>query len=296
MRFSSVMQGGYRKGGSVLVLATFVMVMVMLMMALPARADVLVSPQRVYLDDDKRSTTVTLRNPSAGPRTYRLEWLEHSMSEDGVYREYKEGEALKHSPASPYLRLSPRQVTVQPNSNQSVRVEFKPGKEMKPGEYRSHMIFRVVEALSEPMSVQNIVGEGDNKGMTLVVSMQMSVAIPVVVRHQVTETPQVKIVSVDVVPAAAPGQPLQLAVLMESRGLVGSIGRVSVDMQRNAGAAVERIGAADGISIFAEVGKRRLVVSLRDSSIPTGAWVRVAYEGVDEYAGILWDEKVFQVK
>lgn len=293
MRISSVMQGWYRKGGSVVVLTT--LIMAMLLLALPVRADILVSPQRVYLDDDKRSTTVILRNPSAGPRTYRLEWIEQRMSEDGVYSEYKEGEVPKHSQASPYLRLSPRQITVQPNSNQSVRVEFKPGKEMKPGEYRSHMIFRVVEALSEPMTVQKIAGDGDNKGMTLMVSMQMSIAIPVVVRHQVTETPQVKIASVDVVPAATPGQPLQLAVLMESAGLVGCIGRVSVDMQRDAGAAVERIGAADNISIFAEVGKRRLVVNLRDSSIPAGAWVRVAYEGVDEYAGILWDEKVFQV-
>ncbi|MDZ4261215.1 MAG: hypothetical protein U1B30_02660 [Pseudomonadota bacterium] len=290
MRFSPVMQGWYRKSGSVLVLIA------LLMLALPVRADVLVSPQRVSLDDDKRSATVILRNPSAGPRTYRLEWIEQRMSEDGVYSAYKEGEEQKHASASPYLRLSPRQITVQPNSNQSIRVEFKPGKEMKPGEYRSHLIFRVVEELSEPVSVQKIVGEGDNKGMTLMVSMQMSVAIPVVVRHQVTETPQVKIASVEVVPATEPEQPLQLAVLMESKGLVGCIGRVSVDMQRNAGAAVERIGSADNISIFAEVGKRLLVVNLRDSSIPAGAWVRVAYEGIDEYAGILWDEKVFQVK
>ncbi len=293
MHFSSVAHGWYRKCGSMAVLVAFILAM---LLALPLRADVLVSPQRVYLDDDKRSATVILRNPSSGPRTYRLEWLEQRMSEDGVYSEYKEGEEQKHASASPYLRLSPRQITVLPNSNQSVRVEFKPGKGMKPGEYRSHMIFRVVEELSEPMSVQKIMGEGDNKGMTLMVSMQMSVAIPVVVRHQVAETPQVKIASVDVVPATELGQPLQLAVLMESSGLAGCVGRVSVDMQRNAGAAVERIGTADNISIFAEVGKRRLVVNLRDSSIPAGAWVRVAYEGVDEYAGILWDEKVFQIR
>ncbi len=71
MRVSSVMQGWYRKGGSVVVLATFIMAM---LLALPVRADVLISPLRVYLDDDKRSAVVILRNPSEGSRTYRLAW------------------------------------------------------------------------------------------------------------------------------------------------------------------------------------------------------------------------------
>lgn len=89
MRFSWVIQGWYRKSGPMVVLVTFILAM---LLALPARADVLVSPQRVSLDDDKRSTTVILRNPSAGPRTYRLEWIEQRMSEDGVYSAYKDGE------------------------------------------------------------------------------------------------------------------------------------------------------------------------------------------------------------
>lgn len=290
MRFSSVMQGWYHKGGSVVVLAA--LIMAMLMVALPVRAEVLVSPMRVYLDDEKRTAAVILRNPSAGPRTYRLEWLEQRMSEDGVYSEYKEGEALKHSPASPYLRLSPRQITVQPNSNQSVRVEYRPGKDMAAGEYRSHLIFRVVEEISEPYSTQKIAGGED--GMTLMVSMQLSVAIPVVVKHQVAEAPQVKIASVDIVPATAAGQPLQLAVLLQRSSPGGSIGQVIVDMQRNADSAVERIGNAGNIGLFAEVNQRRVVLNLRDSNIPAGAWVRVAYEGTDEYAEVLWDEKIFQ--
>lgn len=292
MRCSLMKQSFYRKSGSILILTT--LVMAMLILAMPARAEVLVSPLRVYLDDDKRSATVILRNPSQGPRTYRLEWLEQSMSEDGVYSEYKEGETLKHSPASPYLRLSPRQITVQPNSNQSVRVEYRPGKDMAAGEYRSHLIFRVVEELSEPYSTQKIAGGEDDKGMTLMVSMQLSVAIPVVVRHQVAEAPQVKIASVDVVPATGPGQPLQLAVLIQRSGLAGSIGQVIVDMQRSADSAVERIGNAGNIGLFADIGQRRVVLNLRDNNIPAGAWVRVAYEGTDEYAGVLWDEKVFQ--
>lgn len=287
MRCNPVMPGSYRKGGSLLV------VMALLMLALPVRAEMLVSPLRVHLDDDKRVAMVILRNPSDGPRTYRLEWLEQRMAEDGIYSEYKPGEAMKHSPASPYLRLSPRQITVQPNSNQSVRVEYRPGKEMAPGEYRSHLMFRVVEEVSEPYSVEKM---GDDKGMTLTLNMQLNIAIPVVVKHQLSEPPQVKIASVDTLPPPAPGQAAQLSILLQRTGLSGSFGQLVVDMQRNADAPVERIGMAENISVFADVPQRRVVLNLRDANIPAGAWLRVAYEGMDEYAGTLWDEQIFQVR
>lgn len=290
MRFSLVMQGWYRKGGSVVVLATFIMAM---LLALPVRADVLISPLRVYLDDDKRSAVVILRNPSEGSRTYRLEWVENRMGEDGVFYEYKERDVITHSPASPYLRLSPRQVTVQAKSNQSVRVEYRPGKDMAPGEYRSHLLFRVVEELSEPYNVQKI---DDGKGMTVTLNMQLSVAIPVLVKHMVKEAPKVKIASVDTIPATVSGQQVQLSVLLQRSGQAGSFGQMVVDMQRSTNAPLERIGIAENISIYADVTQRRVVLNLRESVIPTGAWLRVAYEGMDEYADILWDEKVFQAR
>jgi len=128
------------------------------------------------------------------------------MSEDGVYSQYKEGETPKHAPASPYLRLSPRQLTVQPGTNQTVRIQYRPGKDMKPGEYRSHLLFSVVPEFSGPTSVSTIKGEGEKEGMTLKLSMQMSVVISEVAGHQLSEPPVVNIASVEPMPAMAPGQ------------------------------------------------------------------------------------------
>lgn len=164
---------------------------------------------------------------------------------------------------------------------------------MAPGEYRSHLLFRVVEELSEPYNVQKFDGA---KGMTVTLNMQLSVAIPVLVKHMVKEAPKVKIASVDTIPAATPGQQVQLSVLLQRNGQVGSFGQMVVDMQRSTNAPVERIGIAENISIYADVTQRRVVLNLRESVIPTGAWLRVAYEGMDEYADILWDEKVFQAR
>ncbi len=275
------------------VVGVAVLALAILFVGSPVRADMLVSPLRVHLDKDHQTASVILRNPSDGSRTYRLEWIEQRMSEDGVYSQYKEGETVLHAPASSYLRLSPRQITVPPRGNQRVRIHYRPGADMAPGEYRSHLLFRVVGKLSEPHSVSKIDG-GD--GMTLMLNMQLSVAIPVVVRHQTDEPPQVKISEVTPLPSTAPGQTARLAVVLQRSGLGGSFGRVVVDMQTSPEAPVERIGLSDNVSVFAEIDRRRLVLNLRDQNIPAGAWLRVAYEGLDEFKGLLWDEQVFQIR
>ena len=275
-----------------LVLPSFAAVILMLL-SITAQADVLVSPLRVHLDESNQTAAVIVRNPSDGPRTYRLEWIEQRMTEEGTYIKYKEGEEVQHRPASPYLRVSPRQVTVPARSNQSVRVNYRPASNMAPGEYRSHLLFSVIPELSNPLSVQTI-DKGD--GITLELSMQLSIAIPVVVTHQLDEMPQVTIAEVEPLPASALGQSAQLAVVIQRSGLGGSFGKVVVDMQVDSEAPVERIGMADNISVYAEMDQRRLVLKLRDQQIPTGAWLRVAYEGAAEYKGVLWAEQVFQTR
>ena len=287
MHFSQATRYLYRKAGQIILALATMLVFV------PVQADMLVSPLRVHLDKDNQTAAVVLRNPSDGSRTYRLEWIEQRMSKDGVYSKYKEGETIRHSPASPYLRLSPRQITVPPGGNQRVRIHYRPAADMAAGEYRSHLLFRVVGDLSEPYSVSKIDG---GKGMSLVLNMQLSVAIPVVVRHLNDEPPQVKITEVTPLPSTAPGQSAQLAVVLQRSGLGGSFGRLVVDMQTDSDTPVERIGISDNVSVFSEMNQRRLVLNLRERQLPAGAWLRVAYEGLDEYKGLLWDEQVFQIR
>ncbi len=279
-----------RSGQTLAIVAT--MIVVMLQSTL-VQADMLVSPLRVYLDETNKTASVILRNPSSGPRTYRLEWIEQRMSVDGVYSQYKEGEVVQHSPASPYLRLSPRQITVPPKGNQSVRIHYRPSSDMEQGEYRSHLIFRVVPEISEPYSVSEL---DAGEGISLKLNMQLSVAIPVIISHQLSEPPEAKIKEVEPLPATTPGQSVQLAVVIQRSGMRGSFGHIVVEMQAGPEAAVERIGFVDNISLFADMEQRRVILNLRDQQIPSGAWLRVAYEGMTEFRGHLWDEQVFQIR
>lgn len=255
-----------------------------------AHADMLVSPVRVLMDDDNRSATLVLRNPSDGSRTYRLSWEDKRAKENGGYTAVSEDEEWPS--AKDMVRLSPRQITVGPRENQTVRFSWRPPADLPAGEYRSHVLLEVIPDISEPTATLG--GEIPEDGVGIQVFMQMSFSIPVVVRHD-TDTPEVSIGEVKAVPLGD-GEQLGLELTFNRAGNASSYGKVSVEMQRDTDSPVEKIGEFGDLSIFQEIEKRKITVALRDTQIPSGAWVRIAYEGQNEYQGVLWAEKVFQAK
>lgn len=255
-----------------------------------AYADMLISPTRVLMDDTNRNTTLVLRNPSDGSRTYRLSWQDKRVDENGGYTMITEGEEWPS--AKGMVRISPRQITVGSNENQTVRFNWRPPADLPSGEYRSHLLLEVIPDISEPIATLGNKAAEDGVGVQ--VFMQMSFSIPVVVRHN-TDAPKVSIEDVKAV-AIKDGKHLGLQLTFDRAGNASSYGRVSVEMQRNSNSPVEQIGEYGELSIFQEVSRRKITIPLRDARIPEGAWVRVAYEGLNEYTGILWDEKVFQAK
>lgn len=262
--------------------------------SLPVKADMLISPVRLLLQQSGETANFVLRNPSDGPRTYRLEWIEQAQTRDGVGERYEDGASIPHPQAAPYLRFTPRQITVEPRSNQTVRVNFRPDEGLPPGEYRSHLLFRVVPEVSEPVS-RSTIGAG-GEGIQLTLDMQLSIAVPVVIRYRLDEMPTVKISQVTPVIANRPDQQTQLGVLLKHDGRSSSFGRVTVDMQTSATGEVKRIGMLENISVFPDVGERHLTLSLSEKQFPPGALIRVTYEGADEYRGRIWDEQVLQVR
>jgi len=257
----------------------------------PAYADMVISPTRVFMDTDNRSATLILRNSSTGARTYRLSWEDKRAKENGSYAMITDEDEWQYS-AQDMIRLSPRQITVGPGENQTVRFSYRPPADLQPGEYRSHLLLKVIPDISEPTASIDTSGPEDNVGVR--VFMQMSFSIPVVVRHN-TEAPQISISKVKAVPVKK-GERLGLELTFNRVGNASSYGRVSVEMQRDADSPVEIIGERGELSIFHELDERTLTIPLREARIPEGALVRVAYEGLKEYKGTLWAEKVFQAE
>lgn len=255
-----------------------------------ATADMLISPTRVLLNDANSSATLILRNPSEGPRTYRLSWEDKRSSESGSYTMI--GDSEEWPTAKNMVRLSPRQITVGPGENQTVRFSWRPPADLPSGEYRSHLLLQVIPEVSEPTATMS--SNGPQEGVGVQVFMQMSFSIPVVVRHD-ADTPTVSMSSVKAVPTND-GKNLGLELIFNRAGDASSYGKVSVEMQADVNSPVEQIGYYGELSIYHEVDQRKVTIPLRDATIPAGAVVRVAYEGLNEYEGVLWAEQVFQTK
>lgn len=257
----------------------------LLLLSTAVRADLLITPTRVVLDDRSRSAVVTLMNRSTRTRTYRIEWIEQKMTSEGDYVPIEAPQA-SDAIASPMLRHSPRRVTIAPGEYQKVRINLRKPKDLAAGEYRSHMLFRV-----EPDKGAASSGDAPEKGASLQVQVNLSFSIPVIVRHGRGPT-TASIAGVGVQPGRNGGN--ELVVDIKREGNYSPFGRISAYLQDPSGNE-ERIGLLNNVAVFMETPQRRLHIPLQRSNFPAGSRLRVSYEGDDEYEGRMWDQKAFQV-
>lgn len=271
--------------------ARIVALMVCVLIWSDAHADMLISPTRAALSTENRQTELVLRNTSDGARTYRLGWEDKRVVDDrGTYQAVEKGENWPS--AAEMVRFSPRQVTVGPGENQTVRLSFRPPANLEAGEYRSHLRLQVVAEESEPSSIIEM-DDPSREGVGFKLFMQMSFSIPVVVRHQVGP-PEVVISDIKVVSGEGENRSMSLSVELTRAGEASSYGEIIVEMQKDRSSPVELIGRKEGVYIFHETGRKTVRVALKDIRIPPQSYIRIAYQGIEEYKGRLWDEKVFQ--
>lgn len=137
-------------------------------------ANLLINPTRVDFLNDTRSTDVTLINTSQTTNTYRIEWAEKKVTENGQYQDVTSVQAESLHIASKMLRFSPRQVTLKPNERQTVKLVIRRPQGLADGEYRSHLLFRAL-APADDKNQPNI------KGSSVAFNIVLSFAIPVVI-------------------------------------------------------------------------------------------------------------------
>ncbi len=265
------------------------------MFTLPAHADILISPQRAILNDSIRQAVISLHNPGTVARAYRLSWVERRLTEDGQLFSLKDGENPR-SIAS-MVRFSPRRVTVLPGQTQTVRLDYRPPDDLKPGEYRSHLRIGM-----EPLPEQNGAGagtevmRGEKDGISFRLEALMSFSVPIFVRHG-TGSAEIRITAVEPAPTKPGGadEPA-LKVTLARAGEFSSYGRLMVYHQLDAKAPVELIGEAGAVAIYAELNSQTRLVKLRpETSLKPGSWIRVTYEGESEERGKVFAEQAFQI-
>lgn len=141
----------------------------------PAKADLLVAPTRVVLDDRTRSVQVSLSNTTQETRTYRVGWTEYVALEDGSYA-VPPAPRADSTELQKIVRFSPRQVTLAPGEVQSVRILMRSNDEIPDGEMRTHLTFTALPP-EQPASE-----EDSSAGIGIDLKFALAISIPVIFR------------------------------------------------------------------------------------------------------------------
>lgn len=142
-----------------------------------AGAVLLIHPTLVIFEDNQRSATVHLTNHGDLTGTFEIGWVEFAMTPEGGLKK------LDTPPPwslQPYVRYSPRRVTLGPGDSQIVKVALRRKAEVAEGEYHSH--FRVL-TLNEEEAVDDEEAQDLSRATSIRVKARPAVAIPVIWRN-----------------------------------------------------------------------------------------------------------------
>jgi P pilus assembly chaperone PapD len=179
--FASVSIGGLRQW--VRILLTSLLAWLLLVLALPAHADLMLYPTRIVFEKNQRASQIELINNGSKPATYRISLVNRRMTEDGKF-EAADTAAPGERFAADMLRFSPRQITLEPGTTQTVRVMLRKPAELLEGEYRSHLQFEKLPDVEGNASIEN---QGQaNKAIGIVLNALVGASVPVIVRHGAT--------------------------------------------------------------------------------------------------------------
>lgn len=232
--------------------------------AIPARGgagDLLVAPTRVVFEGRTRAAEITLVNIGREPATYRISLYHLRMLESGEMKEIEVPE--EGSPWSDDLvRYAPRQVTLDPNVSQVVRIQLRLPASLEDGEYRSHLLFRAVpreDAMPE-RSIEKPAGE-DAKGFSVRLTPIYGVSIPLIVRHgQTAATAALRNVSFQ--RARAAEEPAAVACDLARAGNQSLYGNVTVTFVPPSGAP-RVVGMMNGVAVYTPLAQRVLRIPLQ---------------------------------
>jgi P pilus assembly chaperone PapD len=251
-----------------------------------ALADLMLFPTRVVFEKNQRTTQVDLVNNGAEAATYRISLVNRRMSESGELLPADsplDGELF----ASDMVQFSPRQVTLQPGTSQTVRVMVRKPAELAAGEYRSHLNFQRMPEAKGATSVE--AAAGDRKEIGIVLTALVGASIPVIVRHDATSA-AVSLSHLEL-QASAAGAPALLALQFDRTGNRSVYGDLAVSFTPRGGAQ-QVVARAAGVAVYSPNALRRAKLALQP---PAGlalahGTLHVAYRERPEAGGALLAE------
>jgi P pilus assembly chaperone PapD len=249
---------------------------------LPVHAELMLHPTRIVFDKNARAAQIELINKGSTPASYRISLVNRRMSEAGQFEpaeQAQDGERF----ADEMLRYSPRQVTLQPGTAQTVRVMLRKPAELADGEYRSHLQFDKLPEVEGAASIEN---QGKNATQIgVVLNALVGASVPVIVRHGATSA-SVTLGGLALQKDEA-GRP-QLALVFAREGSSSVYGDLSVTFTPKNG-KVQQLGQVGGIAVYTPNRVRKATLPLQAPAglALAGGVLEVSYRERPEAGGKL---------
>ncbi|NNG22998.1 fimbrial biogenesis chaperone [Telluria aromaticivorans] len=248
----------------------------------PAFAELMLHPTRLVFDKNTRAAQIELINNGSKPASYRISLVNRRMTEAGQFEAAdtaQDGERFADS----MLRYSPRQVTLQPGTAQTVRVMLRKPADLAEGEYRSHLLFDKLPDVEGNASIENR-GAGEAQiGVTI--NAMVGASVPLIVRHgNVGASAGLAGLALQKDAARRP----VLTLRFEREGSSSLYGDVSVSFTPRGGKPVS-LGQVGGIAVYTPNRMRQAALPLQvpDGVTLAGGTIEVAYHERPEAGGKL---------
>jgi P pilus assembly chaperone PapD len=143
-----------------------------------AGAVLFIYPTLIMFDGNKRSATITLTNRGDAIGTFETSWSEHEMTSEGGLVKVESDVPWS---VQPYVRYSPRRVTLEPSESQVIKVALRRDQEAPKGEFYSH--FKVVTLNSQDLQDEADEEAEPNSDSAVTIRARSAVAIPIIWRN-----------------------------------------------------------------------------------------------------------------
>ncbi|BFM14886.1 hypothetical protein R50073_10690 [Maricurvus nonylphenolicus] len=242
-----------------------------------SEASLFLTPQSIIFDEKSRSQAVHVVNRGNRTGVFAIRWIDHTMTEEGRLFTWKEPDKSPWS-LQPYVRYSPRRVTLRPGESQLVRIALKKPYDQVPiGEYFSHLnVVMLNKNVEESIRQQEEGSEEAEAGVFRVVA-RTGISIPVLWRH----TRDQPAAEVEISQWNSSQQTLSLQV--KRLGQVSTRGFLHVIYQQNG--KEKRLLDPHPLVIYPNIDGRKVNLSLANRAL-AGGKLYVYYSADKEH----WDK------
>lgn len=236
-----------------------------------AQGDLLITPNRVVFEGRKQKEELNLINSGKETTTFSVSFVQRRMNEDGSF-EIIEVPDSGQLFADPYLRIYPRQVTLNPGEGQVVLLQIKRKPNMQDGEYRSHLYFRSEKDYT-PLGTKN---KDSLKTLSVQVTPIFGISIPIIIRSG-TVNASSSLSDLKIENKESP----TLTFILNRTGNISVYGDLKVEYVPLKGKPYQ-IGSVKGVAVYTTINKRYMSIKLDPTTDLKNGKIRLSYTSRDD--------------